>query len=56
MYDDEQDQTDQTLPADAVGEEEAPEMTGGDDPGPTDFVKAAVKGAKNLKDLKNLEP
>lgn len=38
------------------GEPEAREITEGDEPGVTDYLKAAKDGAKNLKDLKNQEP
>ena len=37
----------------AADEQEAPEFTEDDEPGVTDFLKAAKDGAKNLK---NLEP
>jgi hypothetical protein len=37
----------------AAGERDAPEITEDDEPGVTDFLKAAQDGAKNLK---NLEP
>jgi hypothetical protein len=39
--------------ADADGKREAAEIAGGDEPGVTDYLKAAKDGAKNLK---NLEP
>ncbi len=38
------------------GEREAREIAEGDEPGVTDYLKAVKDGAKNLKDLKNLEP
>jgi hypothetical protein len=56
MYEEEQDQTPEEIPADTVGAEDAPQPGTDDEPGAADYVKAAVKGAKNLKDLKNLEP
>jgi hypothetical protein len=53
MYDDEKDQTPEEIPADTVGGDDQPEAVADDEPGAADFIKAAVKGAKNLK---NLEP
>jgi hypothetical protein len=53
MYDDEKDQSPEEIPAGTVGGEDEPEAAADDEPGAADFIKAAVKGAKNLK---NLEP
>ena len=45
--------TDQTPKDAAAGERDAPEIAEDDEPGVSDFLKAAKDGAKNLK---NLEP
>jgi hypothetical protein len=45
--------TKQTPTDAAAGEQDAPEITEDDEPGVTDFLKAAKDGAKNLR---NLEP
>ena len=50
---DERDIDTEQTPKDAAGERDAPEITEDDEPGMTDFLKAAKEGAKNLK---NLEP
>jgi hypothetical protein len=53
MTDERDIETEQT-PKDAAGEEpEAPQIAEDDEPGVTDFLKAAKDGAKNLR---NLEP
>ena len=41
------------LAADTAGEQNEPQAPADDEPGAADYIKAAVKGAKNLK---NLEP
>ncbi len=41
---------------DPTAREEGPEFSEDDKPGVTDFMKAAKDGAKNLKDLKKMEP
>jgi len=45
-------------PQDAAvgGEQEAREIAEADEPGVTDYLKAAKDGAKHLKDLKTQEP
>jgi hypothetical protein len=50
---DERDIDTEQPPKDAGGEPEAPEIAEDDEPGVTDFLKAAKDGAKHLK---NLEP
>jgi hypothetical protein len=52
---DERDIDTEQTPKDAAagGEREAPEIAEDDEPGVTDFLKAAKDGARNLK---NLEP
>jgi hypothetical protein len=52
---DERDIDTEQTPTDAAaaGERDAPQITEDDEPGVTDFLKAAKDGAKNLR---NLEP
>jgi hypothetical protein len=52
MNDEREIDTEQTPKDAAAGEErEAPEIAQDDEPGVTDFLKAAKEGAKNLKNL-----
>jgi hypothetical protein len=53
MYDEEKDQAPEEIAAGTAGEQDEPEAAADDEPSAADFMKAAVKGAKNLK---NLEP
>ena len=50
---DERDTDTEQTPKDATEERDAPQINEDDEPGVTDFLKAAKDGAKNLK---NLEP
>ncbi len=45
--------TDQTPKDAAAGERDAPEITEDDEPGVSDFLKAAKDGAKNLRNLES---
>jgi hypothetical protein len=50
---DERDIDTEQTPKDAAVQRDAPQITEDDEPGVSDFLKAAKDGAKNLK---NLEP
>ncbi|MCA1698701.1 MAG: hypothetical protein LC790_07315 [Actinobacteria bacterium] len=49
--DDDEQQTPEELGASVPGEAEAQDVAGDEEPGATDFLKAAAKGAKNLRKL-----
>jgi hypothetical protein len=46
---DERDIDTEQTPKDAAGERDAPQITEDDEPGVSDFLKAAKDGAKNLE-------
>jgi hypothetical protein len=52
MYGEERDRSpEEEIPVATVGGEDEPGAAADDEPGAADFVKAAVKGAKNVKKL-----